>query len=57
MLGETLKYMGDNDLSSVDPEVVAHIMDQFIPIEDVSNVLVASFIKDIDAEVQSVQMQ
>lgn len=56
MLGESLKYMDENDLQVVEPEVIAHIMDTFIPIDDVSNVLVAEFIRDISSEVSNVQV-
>ncbi len=56
MLGKTLSYMDDLGVSTVNPAVVANVMDTFIPIEEVPNVLIAEFIQNINSEVSNVQL-
>lgn len=52
MLGEALKYMQDNALQVVTPEVEAHVINQFMPIETVDNTLLVQTVKTLETDVQ-----
>lgn len=51
MTGQALKYMSDNNIPEVTPEVEAYVNEVFLPIDEVDNVLIAETVGDLPERV------
>jgi len=51
IVGEAVSFMQENNLTLVDSTVIAHLMDTFIPNEDMDNAIIATAIENLQSKV------